>query len=154
MNRLSPTSGDVDVIMVRLAMVENMGVAVVIMSVCCWKLKLHRPTENLRFFHGGCPWFSRSLQVMERATFTRKTSKHPELDPLGIGFDRILKFARVAKIAENNIGGGANLHPPAVRGLMLRLPEIISHSFFGPHMLLVSFFSFRLSSVSFTKLLE
>ncbi len=115
LNRLSPTSGDVDVVMLVSAMVENVRVAVGIMSVCCWKLKLHRPTENLRFFHGRCPWFSRSLQVTERATFTRKTSKHQELDPLGIGFDRILKFARAAKIFEKNIGG-ANLHPPLFAG--------------------------------------
>jgi len=57
-------------------------------------------TENLRFFHGGCLRFSGSLQVTERATFTQKTSKHPELDRLGIGFDRILKFARVQKLFE------------------------------------------------------
>ncbi len=114
LNWSSPTSGDVDVVMIRSAMIENVEVAVGIMSVCCWKLKLHRPTENLRFFYGGCPWFSRSLQVTERATFTRKTSKHPELDPLGIAFDRILKFIRVAKIFEKH--GCAN-HTPDVRGL-------------------------------------
>ena len=108
-------SGDIDVVMIRSAVVENVGVAVGIMSVCCWKLKLHRPAENLRFFHGGCPWFSRSLQVLERATFKRKTPKHPELDPLGTGFDRILKFARVAKIFEKNIG--VQICTPAVRGL-------------------------------------
>ena len=104
-------SGDIDVIIFGSAMVENVGVAVEMMSVCRWKLKLHRPTENLLFFNGGCPRFYRSLQVLERAIFKRKTRKHPELDPLGTGFDRILKFARVAKIFEKNIGG-ANLHPP------------------------------------------
>ena len=51
--------------------------------------------------------------------FTRKTPKHPELDPLGIGFDRILKFARAAKIFEKNIGGVQICTPPAVRGLII-----------------------------------
>jgi len=45
--------------------VKNMGVAVGIMSVCRWKLKLHRPAGKLRFSHEGCPWFSRSLQVLK-----------------------------------------------------------------------------------------
>ena len=93
-------SGDIEVVMARSAVVENVGVAVGIVSICRWKLKLQRPAEKLRFFHGGCLWFSNSLQVLERAMFTRKTPKHPELDLLGIGFDRILKFARVAKIFE------------------------------------------------------
>jgi hypothetical protein len=100
LNRQSTSSGDVDSFIFRSAVVENVGVAVGIMSVCCCKLKLHRPTENLRFFQGGCPRFSSSFQVLERAMFTGKTLKHPALDPLGIGFDRILKFARVAKIFE------------------------------------------------------
>ena len=98
--------------MARSAVTGNVVVAVGIMSVCRWKLKLHLPAEKLRFFHGECPWFSRSLQVLERAMFTRKTPKRPELDPLGTGFDRILTFARVAKILGKNIGGGTNLHPP------------------------------------------
>ena len=73
LNRQSPTSGDIDVVIFRSAMVENVGVAFAIMSVCCWKLKLHRPAENLRFFQRCArPWFSRSLQVLERAAFTRK----------------------------------------------------------------------------------
>jgi len=71
LNRQSPTSGDIDVVIFRSAMVENVGVAFAIMSVCCWKLKLHRPAENLRFFQRCArPWFSRSLQVLERAAFT------------------------------------------------------------------------------------
>ena len=71
-------------------------IAVGIKSVdlCRLKLKLQRPEEKLTFFNGGCLWFSRSLKVLEKATFKRKTPKHPELDPLGTGFDRILKFAR------------------------------------------------------------
>ena len=93
-------------------MVENVGVVIGIMSVCWCKLKLHRPEENLRFLQRGCPWFSSSLQVLERDMFTRKTPKHPELDPLGIGFDRILKFARAAKIFEKNIGGVQICTPP------------------------------------------
>ena len=97
-------------------MVENVGVAVGIMSVCCWKPKLHRPAENRRFFHGGCSWFSTSFQVVERAIFTRRTPEHPELDPVGTGFDRILKFTRVAKIFEKNMGVKI-CTPPAVRGL-------------------------------------
>jgi len=36
------------------------------------ELKLHRPAENVRFFHRGCLWYSRSLQVLERAIFMRK----------------------------------------------------------------------------------
>ena len=41
------------------------------MPVCRWKLKLgptYRPAEqkNLRFFHGGCPWFSSFLQALEK----------------------------------------------------------------------------------------
>ena len=95
-------------------MVKNVGVAVGIMSACCDKRKLHRPAENIRFFQGGCPWFSSSLQVLERDIFTRKTSKHPELDTVGIGFDRILKFTRVAKTLEKNMVG-ANLHPRCSR---------------------------------------
>ena len=66
------------------------------------------------------PWFSSSLQVLGRAMFTQKASKHPELDPLGTGFDRILKFARVAKLFEKNIGGVQICTPPlrpAVREL-------------------------------------
>ena len=105
-------SGDIEVVMARSAVVENVGVAVGIVSVCRWKLiKLQRQAEKLRFFHGGCLWFSRSLQVLERATFKRKTPKHPELNPLGTGFDRILKFAQVAKIFGKNVGG-ANCTPP------------------------------------------
>jgi len=50
--------------------------------------------------------------------FTGETSKHPELDPLGIGFDRMLKFARVAKIFEKNIGGCKLAPPAADRGLI------------------------------------
>ena len=93
-------SGDIDVVISRSAVVENVGVTVEIMSVCRWKLKLHPPAEKLRFFHAGCPWISMSLQVLERATFKRETLEHPELDPLRIGFNSILKFARVAKIFE------------------------------------------------------
>ncbi len=37
LNRSSPTSGDVDIVMVRSAVVEDLEVAVGIMSVCCWK---------------------------------------------------------------------------------------------------------------------
>ncbi len=85
--------------MTRSAVIENVVVGVGILSVCRWKLKLHRPAEKLRFFHGGCPWFSRSLQVLEQTTFKRKSPIRPELDPLGTGFDRILTFARVAKMS-------------------------------------------------------
>ena len=35
LNRSSPTSGDVDVVIVMSAMIENVGVTVGIMSVCC-----------------------------------------------------------------------------------------------------------------------
>ena len=98
--------------MARSAVTGNVVVGVGILSVCRWKLKLHRPAEKLRFFHGECPWFSRSLQVLERTTFKRKTPKRPELDPLGTGCDRILTCARVAQILGKNIGLGANLHPP------------------------------------------
>ena len=56
--------------------------------------------------------FSRSLLVLERATFKRETPKHPELDLLGIGFDHILKFAQVANIFERNIGGVQICTPP------------------------------------------
>ncbi len=59
--------------------------------------------------------------------FTGETSKHPELDPLGIGFDRILKFARVEKIFDKNIGG-ANLHPPAVRRLTLGRTALVDNA--------------------------
>ena len=63
--------------------------------------------------------------------FTRKTPKHPELDPLGIGFDRILKFARAAKIFEKNIGGvQICTPPPAVRGLRLRLISLFAATAF------------------------
>ena len=91
-------SGDIDVVMTRSAAVENVGVVVRIMYVCCWKLTLHQPAENLRFFHGGCPWFSSSLQVPERATVTRKTPEHTALDALGAGFDRVFKVTGIAKI--------------------------------------------------------
>ena len=40
-----------------------MWVAVGIMCVCRWKLKFHLPDEDLRFFHGGYLWISKSLQV-------------------------------------------------------------------------------------------
>ena len=50
----------------------------------------------------------------------RKTPKLPELNPLGIGFDRIFKFARVAKIFEKNLGVQIYTPPPpAVRGLTI-----------------------------------
>ena len=59
--------------------------------------------------------------MLETATLTRGKPEYPELDPLGIWFDRILKFARVVKIFEKNIWG-ENLHPPpVVRGLTLAL---------------------------------
>jgi len=74
---------DIGVVIFTSAVVENVEVVVVLMSGCCWELKLHRPAETVRFLHGGCPWFSRSPQVLERAIFTRETSKHPELDPRG-----------------------------------------------------------------------
>ncbi len=66
-------SGSVPSVKSKSGVVENVGVAVGIMSVCCWKPKLHRPAKNRRFFHGGCPLFSTSLQVLERAIVTRKT---------------------------------------------------------------------------------
>ena len=87
------TSGSVNSVKPKSGMVENVGVVVGIVSVCCWKLKLHWPSGNLRFFHLGCPWFSKSLQVRKRATFTRKTQKHQKFDPLGIGFDRSIKYS-------------------------------------------------------------
>ncbi len=105
LNSWSTTSADIDIVIFRSAVVENVRVPVGIMFVCCSKLKSHRPAENLRFFHGGCPWFSRSLQVTERAIFMRKMSEHPGLDPLGRCFDRILKFARVAKIFDFSMEG-------------------------------------------------
>ena len=71
-------------------------------------------------FPWRCPWFSTSLQVLERTIFTRKTPKHPELDPLGTGFDRILKFARVANIFEKHRGCKFAPPPPAVRGLKVQ----------------------------------
>ena len=112
-------SSDIDVVISRSTVFENVGVGVEIMSVCRWKLKLHQPAENLRFFHGGCPWFSSSFQVPERATVTRKTPEHPELDALGTGFDHIFKFTRIAKILQKHREWGANLPPPppAVREL-------------------------------------
>ncbi len=92
-------------------MFENVGVAVGVMSVCCWKLKFHRPTENLRFFPRRVPL------VFQVAPGNGKSYVHAEnARTSGIGpsmkfFDRILKFARVAKIFEKNFGG-ANLRPP------------------------------------------
>jgi len=53
LNRQSATSGDVGSFIIRSAVVENVWVAVGIMSVCCCKLKLHLPAENLRFFQVG-----------------------------------------------------------------------------------------------------
>ncbi len=50
--------GDIDVVIFMSAVVENVEVAVGIMSVCCWKLKFHRPAENVRLFHMEA-WFSR-----------------------------------------------------------------------------------------------
>ncbi len=55
LNRSSTTSGDVDVVIVRSAMVENVGVTIGIMSVYCWKLKLHRPTEKSSIFPRRVP---------------------------------------------------------------------------------------------------
>jgi len=66
------------------------------------------------FFHGRCPWFSRSLQVTENAIFSQKALKHLEIDPLGLGFDSILKFPRVAKIFETKI-----FQKTAVRGRLI-----------------------------------
>ncbi len=68
-------------------MVENVGVAFGIMSVCRWKLKLHMTTrtENIRFFHGGCPWFNGFLQELEKAVLTRRTPEYPELNRQGTG---------------------------------------------------------------------
>jgi len=89
-----------------------MGVAVG--DYVCMLLETEVTVDQQKIFDfstEGALGFPGSLQVTERATFTRENVKHPELDPLGIGFDRILKFARVAKIFEKNIGG-ANLHPP------------------------------------------
>ncbi len=76
---------NIDVVMSSSAVVENVGIAAEVMSVCRWKLKLHRPAEKLRFFHVGCPWFSRSLQVLEQTTFKRKSPIRPELE---ITFER------------------------------------------------------------------
>ncbi len=95
---------------------SKMCVAIGIRSVCCWKPKLHRPAENRRFFHGGCPSFSTSLQVLERAIITRRTPKHPELDPVGICFDRVLNSHGLQKYSKKT-WGGCTPPPPAVRGL-------------------------------------
>ena len=81
LNPQSTMSGDIDAVIFGSVPVENMGVSVGIIYVCRWKLKLHRPSENLRFFHERCPWFSKSVQVPERAAFMRKTPKDPEFIP-------------------------------------------------------------------------
>jgi hypothetical protein len=113
-------SGDIDVVMTRSAAVENVGVVVRIMYVCCWKLTLHQPAENLRFFQGGCPWFSSSLQVPERATVTRKTPKHPELDALGKARLKVLTVFlnshESQKYSKKHREWGANLHLPLFAG--------------------------------------
>ena len=87
-----------------------------------WKLKLHLPAKSLRFFHRGCPWFSSSSQVPERATVTRKTPKHPELDALGKARGKVLTIFlnshESQKYCKKHRECGANLPPPpAVRGL-------------------------------------
>ncbi len=46
-------SGDIDIVMIRSAVVENVGVAVGIMYVCCWKLKLHRQQKISDFSMDG-----------------------------------------------------------------------------------------------------
>jgi hypothetical protein len=48
-------SGDIEVVMARSAVIENVVVGVGILSVCRWKLKLHRPAEKLRFFSRRVP---------------------------------------------------------------------------------------------------
>ena len=73
------------------------------MCVCRWKLKFHLPDEDLRFFHRGYPWFSRS-QVLERATYTQRTPNYQELDRSESG----LRFnSKCVGVAKN--GGGANV---------------------------------------------
>ena len=74
--------GDIDVVIFRSAMVESVRVDVGIMSVCCCKPKNIDQQKIFSFSHGGCIWFSRSLQIVKKATFTRKTPKHPELHSL------------------------------------------------------------------------
>ena len=55
----------------KSGVVENVGVAVVIMSVCRWKLKLHLPAEHLYLF----PW--RVLLVVQ-VQGARKSHIHAE----------------------------------------------------------------------------
>ena len=79
LNPSSATSGDIEIVILKLAVVEKVGVANKMLSVCRWELKLFRPAENIHFFHGWCPWFFRPLKVSERATFTRRTTLHMSL---------------------------------------------------------------------------
>jgi hypothetical protein len=66
------------------SLVQNILVAIEILSVSCYKLKLHQPTEQVWLFHAGALGFP-CLWVLERITFRRRMPKDTELDFSGIG---------------------------------------------------------------------
>ncbi len=61
-------SGDINIVMTRSAVDENVGVAVGIMSVCCRKLKLHRPAENSDFSMEGAIGFPGNSRYWKELT--------------------------------------------------------------------------------------
>ena len=113
----SPTLCDIYVVVFRSAVVENVGVAVGIMSVCCWKLKLglHRPAENLRFFCGveGAASFSvRSRYWKELSSRgKRQNIRNWTLE------EQVLTFF-LNSHGSQNYSKKKHLHPFAVRGLI------------------------------------
>ena len=41
---------DIDIVILRLALFTNVGVAVGVICLCCWKLKIYRPAEIISDF--------------------------------------------------------------------------------------------------------
>ena len=99
------------------AVVENVGVAVGIMFVCCWKLKLHRPAEK-------CPIFpSRVPLVFQVVPGTGKSDLHAgNVITSGIGrlrnsfWPRFL-FAFHYVVIAKQTGLGSLATPTGLRGL-------------------------------------
>ena len=94
-------SADIDIVILRSAVVENMGVVVGIIYPYVAGNRSYIDQQKLSDF---CMDGALVFQVAPCNGKSYMHAEHPELDPLGIGFDRMLKFARVAKIFEKNLG--------------------------------------------------
>jgi hypothetical protein len=118
LNPQSATSADIDInCHIQVGLGRKREADVGIMSLCHWKLKFYRLAENnIRFFHVGCPWFSRSL-----SRYWKEQHSHGERRNMRNWtfwkqvFDLIFKFTRQS---QKYLKRFAHTPTPALRRLI------------------------------------